>query len=561
MEIVKAFNSNQLHTEIVIKGTSEEPLFRASDIGTVLELSNIHASIKDFDETEKVINSVYTLGGNQQVTFLTEKGLYKVLFKSRKPIAEKFQNWICEIVKEIRLTGQYKLNKENQELQNKLEQTQQETVTIIHQNHLVNHNKFLQIYNNKKVVYVILLKNLIENGEKKNILKIGKTENLSRRIKEIAAEYMVKEPLIIDIFESNDILKLEYRIHNHAFVEKLHYKYTTNADKIATETYSVNDAELKNIKIIIKDLQDKLLSNEHEITITPEQIYYKELILKISEVELKNNEIKLKIIEKLSNSSVKNKIFEEIENEIVDELAEEYGDESENDDNKINIKPRKIMDIKIPKVYQYDPANLSTPIGEYNSPIELQRAKTNIVLNSLRNAIKNNTIYIGYRWVYVKRDETPPETITSTTNSVIKSHNEPTHLAQLNHTRTKILQVYSSAKSAIEAMEKHLHKELTCHSFNRAIKTEGLQFGFCWNYFNKCSTELQNEFLLHSSLPKYVNPLGKKIFKICSTTGNIIETFHSKVEVAKFCGISTKTVSKLLDTDEIHMGCKWVTKL
>ena len=59
---------------VVIKGTSEEPLFRASDIGTVLELSNIHASIKDFDETEKVINSVYTLGGNQQVTFLTEKG-------------------------------------------------------------------------------------------------------------------------------------------------------------------------------------------------------------------------------------------------------------------------------------------------------------------------------------------------------------------------------------------------------------------------------------------------------------------------------------------------------
>ena len=29
MEVVKAFNNNNLHTEIVIKGSYEEPLFRA----------------------------------------------------------------------------------------------------------------------------------------------------------------------------------------------------------------------------------------------------------------------------------------------------------------------------------------------------------------------------------------------------------------------------------------------------------------------------------------------------------------------------------------------------
>lgn len=42
-----------------------------------------------------------TRGGLQDVTFLTEKGLYKILFKSRKPIAEKFQNWVCDVVKEL----------------------------------------------------------------------------------------------------------------------------------------------------------------------------------------------------------------------------------------------------------------------------------------------------------------------------------------------------------------------------------------------------------------------------------------------------------------------------
>ena len=84
MEVVKAFNANELHTEIIIKGTFEEPLFRASDIGAVLELSNIHTSIQHFDESEK--DDIHTMDsiGRQQVSFLTEKGLYKVLFRSRE---------------------------------------------------------------------------------------------------------------------------------------------------------------------------------------------------------------------------------------------------------------------------------------------------------------------------------------------------------------------------------------------------------------------------------------------------------------------------------------------
>ena len=42
MEIIKAFENNDLNMHITIQGTREEPLFRASDIGTVLEIKNIH---------------------------------------------------------------------------------------------------------------------------------------------------------------------------------------------------------------------------------------------------------------------------------------------------------------------------------------------------------------------------------------------------------------------------------------------------------------------------------------------------------------------------------------
>lgn len=78
MDIVKAFNANDLHTEIVIKGTIDDPLFRASDVGVILEINNIRMSMTDFDESEKrAVSSTDSTGRMQEVTFLTEKGLYR----------------------------------------------------------------------------------------------------------------------------------------------------------------------------------------------------------------------------------------------------------------------------------------------------------------------------------------------------------------------------------------------------------------------------------------------------------------------------------------------------
>jgi prophage antirepressor-like protein len=53
MDIIKAFQKNEIGINITIQGTLEEPLFRASDIAIVLEMGNIRTSIQDFDETEK----------------------------------------------------------------------------------------------------------------------------------------------------------------------------------------------------------------------------------------------------------------------------------------------------------------------------------------------------------------------------------------------------------------------------------------------------------------------------------------------------------------------------
>src|ERR1700744_2989941 len=97
------------NNDVRIFGTVEEPLFVANDIGNILEIKNIRTTIKDFDDTEKAVGIVNGRGGNQQMTLLTEKGLYHVLFTSRKQEAKRFQDWVFHVIKEIRLRGKYDL--------------------------------------------------------------------------------------------------------------------------------------------------------------------------------------------------------------------------------------------------------------------------------------------------------------------------------------------------------------------------------------------------------------------------------------------------------------------
>ena len=88
-----------------VYGDIENPLFLAKDVAEWIEHSNPRMMLQKIDEDEKVVNNVYTLGGNQEAWFLTEDGLYEVLMQSRKPIAKQFKKEVKKILKQIRLTG------------------------------------------------------------------------------------------------------------------------------------------------------------------------------------------------------------------------------------------------------------------------------------------------------------------------------------------------------------------------------------------------------------------------------------------------------------------------
>ena len=89
--IIRAFKLDNEEVKINIKGTEDEPLFQANQIGKILGIKNTSKSLLNLDEDEKDITTSDTLGGNQKCLFLTEKGPYRLLGQSREPIARTFQ--------------------------------------------------------------------------------------------------------------------------------------------------------------------------------------------------------------------------------------------------------------------------------------------------------------------------------------------------------------------------------------------------------------------------------------------------------------------------------------
>ncbi len=111
-----------LFGEIRVTGTSDEPLFCLVDICKVLELNNTSMAkrklkatgIKIFEVRSELTNKHgKTIAFMDNLTFISEQNLYRLIMRSTKPMAEPFQDWVCgEVLPSIRKHGGYILTHE-----------------------------------------------------------------------------------------------------------------------------------------------------------------------------------------------------------------------------------------------------------------------------------------------------------------------------------------------------------------------------------------------------------------------------------------------------------------
>lgn len=83
-----------------------EPLFCLADICDVLEIRNANPSRFNLITDGVYILPSITNGGMQDLNFITEENLHRILLRSRKPKSRSFQDWAAkEALPAIRKIG------------------------------------------------------------------------------------------------------------------------------------------------------------------------------------------------------------------------------------------------------------------------------------------------------------------------------------------------------------------------------------------------------------------------------------------------------------------------
>ena len=497
-----------------------------------------------------VVKEIYTQGGKQKATFLTEIGLYRLISRSNKPIAKPFQKWVMEIVREIRKTGIYKLD-ETKEIDKKL---------IEHQSGLKINEIFLQTLDNKNIVYLCKIKEI----DNKILIKIGSSQNIKDRISKLSTLFS-SQILLLQVLQSDNYIKFEKFLHNHEFIKKLYVPTMMKTNTNSKETYLVSNEELEEIKNIMNTNrhefnEDKFLAiQELQMAIKKENILLKQKIAEIKEKEANINQKEVNIYQKeveLKQKETEIKIME-LQNSIIEEDPEEEDPEEEDSiDNLLKtcnyeLKPRKNSD-RTPIIYQYSPDDLKTPIKIYDSPIEVERDFPLLSPSQLKRASAENTIYKNFRWLSLKRTETPPEQLPET--KIIK-HTSPDvrYIAMIDIKKTKILEVFTNQKIASESRNLKSNSGLT-----RAIKQYSLSSGHYWKHFDDCSQEMKDEYLATRKLPPpFTSPTGKIVEQIDPATNKVIETYYTNRDVVKKFQMSVLSLKNASVNGTIHHGYKW----
>ena len=107
MNDMKIFENSEFGAVRVVD-VNGEPWFVAKDVCECLELTNTSQTLSYLDDDEKGITTNDTPGGAQEMSIVSEAGLYSLILRSRKPEAKTFKRWIThEVLPAIRKHGGY----------------------------------------------------------------------------------------------------------------------------------------------------------------------------------------------------------------------------------------------------------------------------------------------------------------------------------------------------------------------------------------------------------------------------------------------------------------------
>ncbi|EIW6807170.1 hypothetical protein MF428_005245, partial [Salmonella enterica] len=94
--------------DVRVQVIDSEPWFCLKDVCEILSVDRTSRLLRDLDKKGLADCHTLTIGGKQRLTFINEPNLYRVIFRSNKPEARQFQDWVFnDVLPAIRKTGRY----------------------------------------------------------------------------------------------------------------------------------------------------------------------------------------------------------------------------------------------------------------------------------------------------------------------------------------------------------------------------------------------------------------------------------------------------------------------
>jgi len=188
LDTIYAFETNNIR----VVGSIDKPKFVVKDICNALGLTNSSETVRNVPIKWRSSETLKTAAGNEQEMLLvSEPGLYKLIMRSNKPIAQKFQEWVCEdVLPSIRKTGQYNIEQLKKTIEEKEAEITEIKTELVEEQKIVMKTKKSLMATQRRFTHrhkfringcVYVLEN---PDEKYNKFKIGFSKDMNQRLED-----------------------------------------------------------------------------------------------------------------------------------------------------------------------------------------------------------------------------------------------------------------------------------------------------------------------------------------------------------------------------------------
>jgi phage anti-repressor protein len=440
----------------------------------------------------------------------------------------KMEEVLHEVMEEEGIELKNKMKEQKRLLDQKSAELEK-TKTILKQTpELEKHRVLLNEYGyiHGALVYIVRIK-LCEDG--KYIIKIGESrKGIKNRLQEFKKKYG-DQVLIMECFPVHDSVGFEKYIHHHPEIHP-HQVKNLKGHEMEQELFMMG-GELTYQRLIhiietsIMNYNNPVAENER-------------LKLEIDQLRAgappasSDNTFLLSILEKVKNLESSNK-------EILARL------------NAMQTKTTTACEQPDPhlgpRLQKIHPETLSL-VHVYETVTECMKEDHSIKRPSINKAVRENTIYHGFRWNLVGRDMDASVLMNLPPTKVTKQQKNG-YIAKMNIEKTAILNVYLDRKTAARC-----NSYPSISSLDNAVKHQTIKDGHYYQLYEECDESLRNRFQeQHGDIVMYHDGIGKY------NGQTKIAEYKSRFDCTAQAGIGQKSLAKVLDTKMLYKGFRFVS--